>query len=161
MIIIMMMLLQNLYMNKLFRHKTLSVLLSAVVLLLMSCSGKPNYPEPRRDGQNLEIEVRKLRENTPVFFSHHYKGKRINFFAVKSGDKVLSFFDGCSTCYKAKLGYRFENGQVVCKKCNLRYSMAELETGFGGCFPIRIEGHIQGNKYIIPVSLIEKGHVLF
>ena len=80
---------------------------------------------------------------------------------IKSEDKVLSFFDGCATCYKAKRGYRFEKGHFVCKKCNMKYSVPEMEKGFGGCFPVRIEGQIKGTKYIIPVSLIEKASGLF
>ena len=132
-----------------------------IVLSLVSCSKRPDYPKPPVKGPEVVFDINTLKPDVPQFFTYNFKNKNLRFFVIKSGDKVLSFFDGCATCYKANLGYRFENGHFICKKCNMKYSIPEMEKGFGGCFPVRVTGHIEGTKYIIPISLIEKASGLF
>ncbi len=89
-----------------------------------------------------------------MFFTYHYHGKNINFFVLKTGDKVLSFLDACMSCYPSKRGYRVDGGHLVCRKCGVTYSLSDVEKGFGGCYPIRIEGRLQDGQYRIPVSLL-------
>lgn len=132
-----------------------------VFICFASCSKQPDYPKAPVTGSEIIVDINTLKPDVPQFFTYNHKNKNLRFFVIKSNDKVLSFFDGCATCYKTKLGYRFENGHFICKKCNMKYSIPEMEKGFGGCFPVRIEGHIQGSKYIIPVPLIEKASGLF
>lgn len=69
--------------------------------------------------------------------------------------KILSFFDACERCYPKKLGYRFDNASIVCRACNIRFPLSEVEKGIGSCAPIKLGGYVKDGKYFIPVSNIE------
>jgi uncharacterized membrane protein len=129
---------------------------SLAILFLFSCSGRPTYPEPPLRGADVVIAARELLQGNPSFFTFPYHGKTITFFVIKKGDRILSFLDACAKCYPSKLGYRPEGQHIVCRKCGTRYSVADIENGFGSCFPIKIEGRVQDGEYHIPVSLLEK-----
>jgi uncharacterized membrane protein len=126
-----------------------------VFLSLISCTKQPVYPEPLRIGTEMAVEMNELQGEIPKYFTYHYRGKNINFFVVKVGDRVISFFDACASCYAARRGYRFDNGYFFCRACNERYSTAEIEKGVGSCFPIRLDGYYAQGKYFIPVSALE------
>ncbi len=124
-------------------------------LFLLSCSAQPTYQEARRSGADVVVEAKTLERDVPAFFTYRYAGKKINFFVVKVDEKVLSFLDACGRCYPAKLGYRAERGSIVCRECNVRYSVSQIEKGIGSCFPIKIEGSLRDGKYLIPASALE------
>ncbi|MBI4690010.1 MAG: DUF2318 domain-containing protein [Nitrospirae bacterium] len=131
------------------------------ILLLMSCAKKPVYPEaPVSDGAII-INVRVLKEKSPVFYSLHHKDKRIDFFIVRVNDEVQSYFDACVKCYPEKLGYRVDKQSVVCKKCDVGYPIEGLKAGFGSCYPVVLMGRIEGGKYIIDRKDIIAGEKFF
>lgn len=125
-------------------------------LFLISCSRQPVYPVPAVEGSDVAIDAATLEPDVPKFYTYHYRNKNINFFVIKTNGKILSFLDACINCYPAKLGYRFDSGHLICKKCSVRYSVSEVEKGFGGCFPIRISGRLQEGKYLIAVSALQR-----
>ncbi|HET6513734.1 MAG TPA: Fe-S-containing protein [Thermodesulfovibrionales bacterium] len=139
---------------------SLSVLLfvfSCLLFCIVSCSRQqPVYQEPFVRGTDIAIDVSTLGYEKPVFFTYHYRGKKINFFIFKTGDRVLSFLDACASCYTSRLGYRAEDGFITCRRCDVRYALSDIEKGFGSCSPIRLEGRLEAGKYLIPVSLLEK-----
>lgn len=124
-------------------------------LMLSSCSGRPEYPEPVLKGSNVAIDADDLGSGVPVFYTHRSGGKNINFFVVKIDKKVLSFLDACMTCYHRKRGYSHEKGRLVCRACGMEYNVSKIENGLGGCFPIKIEGRLKGRDYLIPVSTLD------
>ena len=69
--------------------------------------------------------------------------------------KVLSFLDAYMSCYPSKQGFSVDGEYIRCRTCDVRYSLSEIEKGFGGCSPIRIHGRLQGGEYHIPVSRLE------
>jgi uncharacterized membrane protein len=97
-----------------------------------------------------------LKPDVPVFYTYRYLGKKISFFVIKINGKVSSFIDACENCHHAKLGYRFEEGSFVCRLCNVRYPVLEIEKGIGSCFPIPVTGRVQDGQYLIHVSMLEK-----
>lgn len=123
--------------------------------LLVACSRRPVHPEPTLVGSEAAINVNNLRPESPVFFTFHYQGKNIDFFVLKVHDEVLSFLDACKRCYPEKRGYQVDNGEIRCRACNVRYSLSQIEKGFGNCFPIRLNGHLQDGVYYIPASQLE------
>jgi len=68
---------------------------------------------------------------------------------------VQSYFDACASCYPHKLGYGCEDGSVVCRNCGQRFSIHKLEKGLGGCYPIKLEGRTENDKYLIPRASLE------
>ena len=133
----------------------LFVVVLLVFLSLGACAKQPTYPEPPRLGSDVAVDIGTLVPETPIFFTHHYQGKKINFFVLKVDEKVLSFLDACARCYPAKKGYRYDDGALFCRDCNVNYAITGIEKGVGSCVPIRIEGSLQGGKYLIPFSVLE------
>ena len=136
--------------------RKISHIIFFAILFLASCAKQPVYSEPEQIGSEVVININSLKSGVPEFFTYHYtKGKKINFFVVNIDGRILSFFDACERCYPKKLGYRPDNGNVVCRACNIRFPLSEIEKGVGSCAPIKLEGHIKDGKYLIPVSNIE------
>lgn len=131
-------------------------LIIMMLLMLSSCSEKARYPAPSRSGDDVVINAQVLKPGVPQFFTFRHHGKNINFFVINSNGKVLSFLDACMTCYRSRLGYRFSEGYFTCKDCNKAYSVTEIEKGFGGCYPIRIPGHLKDGHYRISMRVFEK-----
>jgi uncharacterized membrane protein len=127
-----------------------------VVSFLVSCARQPVYPAPSLKGTEVTVDVSALRPERPVFFTFRYDGKNINFFVIKVREGVLSFLDACTSCYPQKRGYRVDNAAITCRECNVRYSLSNIDKGVGNCSPIRIEGHLQGGEYHIPVSRLKE-----
>ncbi len=133
------------------------ILVLSIVLptLLSACSRQPAYPSPVIEGRRAVIDTAALKPEVPLFYTYRYQNRNISFFIIKLNDRVLSFFDACVSCYPHKLGYRYEDGVVVCRACSLRFSVYKLEKGIGGCYPIKLEGKLEGGKYLIPLSALE------
>src|SRR5512139_4322009 len=110
-----------------------------ILASLASCSRQPKYAVPPVEGENIVIGIAPLQLNVPRHFSYSTQGKHVDFFVIRLHDRVLSFLDACITCYPQKLGYRYEEGSVVCRACDRRYSIYKLEKGIGGCYPIKVE----------------------
>lgn len=134
----------------------LTMFLAAVLVMVSaSCSRQPSYTSPPLAGTNAVIDLSGLKLEVPQFYTYNYHNKPISFFVVKLNDKVLAFFDACASCYPHKQGYRYEDGCVTCRQCSMRFPLYKLEKGFGGCYPIKIEGRVENGKYLIPVAMIE------
>ncbi|HUK99951.1 MAG TPA: Fe-S-containing protein [Nitrospirota bacterium] len=135
----------------------LSFLVAASFLItsLSACSKQPSYPAPQRIGADIVIETSDLELEVPKFYTYRYQGKDINFFLLKMSDRTLSFLDACRSCYTHKMGYRCDGNEVICRYCKMRFPIGKLEKGIGNCYPIRIEGRIDGGKYLISVATLE------
>jgi uncharacterized membrane protein len=133
----------------------LAALLLSFSLLGAACTSQQKYPTPAVAGSSVVIEVSSLQPETPRFFTYRYDGRNINFFVLRMDNGVLSYFDACASCYPHKLGYKCENGAVVCGNCGQRYPLHKLEKGLGGCYPIKLEGRLENNKYLIPRASLE------
>ncbi len=139
---------------------------SAILLLfavLCSACGRTSvsHTEVVFKGPQISIDVRALKEGIPEFYSVDSDHKKVLFFLIKVRGDVQSYFDACLSCYDHKLGFREENGYVVCQFCNVRYPVDELKTGIGGCYPIRLKGGLVGNAYVITRESLAKGERYF
>ena len=124
-------------------------------LLNQACTSEQKYASPTIVGSDVVVEVSSLQPETPRFFTYHYNSKNINFFVLRLNTGVRSYLDACASCYPQKRGYRCEDGSVVCGACGLKFSIYKLEKGLGSCYPIKIDGRTEKDKYLIPVALLE------
>jgi len=136
-------------------------LITALTLFVLtaasSCSRQPHYPAAPLSGSNVVIDVSTLTPDVPRFYTYRHRERNVNFFVLKNQDKVLSFLDACVTCYPKKRGYQEKEGYVVCRACDMSFSVYKLEKGLGGCYPIRISGRMDKGNYLIPLATLE-GH---
>ena len=135
--------------------KTTAVLLCLLLFVLPSCSPQPRYPAPPRSGNDVMIDIAALRPEVPEFYTYRHRTRNINFFVIAVNKKVFSFLDACVSCYPKRLGYRYDKGYVVCRACDVSYSVYKLDRGIGGCYPIRIAGRVEKGRYLIPLSTLE------
>lgn len=131
--------------------RTLAVLL----LIITACSRQPVFPSPAVSGNNAVIDIAGLKPDVPQFFTYQYESRNISFFVIKLDQKIISFLDACASCYPHKQGYRYDDGSVICRFCNMKFSVYKLEKGLGGCYPIKIEGRMEKDKYRIPLALLQ------
>ncbi|HXX53163.1 MAG TPA: Fe-S-containing protein, partial [Thermodesulfovibrionales bacterium] len=103
--------------------------LSLLFSLISACSDQPIYPEVPKIGGDVVVDVSGLSSEIPDFFTYHYHGKKINFFVMKVNQTIVSFLDACAKCYSEKKGYRFDGEHVICRACNLKYPVSEIEKG--------------------------------
>ncbi len=135
----------------------LSSLFCVIALLTCSsCSRQKSYPSAPRIAQDIVIEVSGLEPDVPKFYSYQFHAKSISYFILKIDDRVSSFLDACASCYTHKQGYRYEDGVVICRYCNMKFPVNALKKGLGGCYPIQIEGRMDKGNYRIPVATLEK-----
>jgi uncharacterized membrane protein len=138
------------------KTSAITILLTSLFLMTAACSRQPVYPPPSLSGRDVVIDVSKLKPEIPQFYTYRYNGKNISFFVLKLNERVVSFFDACASCYPHKRGYKYDDGSVVCRACNMRFSVYKLEKGLGGCYPIRLQGRTENGKYLIPLALLEQ-----
>ena len=120
-----------------------------------SCSQQPLYPPPPVEGSYVSVDVAFLKDEVPLFYTYRSGDRNVNFFILSLNGRILSFLDACVTCYPKKRGYRDDHGYVVCRACNISFSIYKLEKGIGGCYPIKIEGRTENGRYLIPVKTLE------
>jgi uncharacterized membrane protein len=130
--------------------------LVTVLLTCSSCSRQPSYPVAPQIARDIVIDTEGLQPEVPKFYTYHFQGKNISYFLLKIDNKVISFIDACASCYTHRQGYRFEDGAVTCRSCNLKFPVSKLEKGLGSCYPIKIEGRTDKGKYLIPIATLEK-----
>jgi len=132
------------------------VLIVIFFLCVAACTRQPLYPEPVRKGTVVSVDITALQESVPQFYSYHSLGRTVNFFIIKIDGRVLSFLDACMKCHPKKRGFRFDSGSVICRACDERFPVSEIEKGFGSCYPIKLEGQVYGREYQIPAPVLEE-----
>jgi uncharacterized membrane protein len=142
-------------MDNLFRM--ILALASITVVALSACTKTPDYKQAPWDGVQVAIGIENLKEKTPEFYSLDLDGRRINFFLVRIGGDVQSYFDACATCYREKMGYRVRGQEVVCRACNLSFKLEDLKKGEGSCHPIPLKNRVEKGFCIITGDELKKG----
>jgi uncharacterized membrane protein len=150
----------QLYRNAGFRKTIMKVSL-LVLLTLFSCTHQASYPPAPQNGQDIVIDASDLAPDTPTFYTYHYKDRRISYFVLKINDAVSSFLDACVSCSQHKQGYRYKDGAVTCRYCNMRFPVYKLEKGLGGCYPIKLKGRLENGKYRISIAELEAAIGIF
>jgi uncharacterized membrane protein len=137
------------------------VVIACAALILSSCNTNPNYIQAPFNGSAAEIEVSTLAPQQPRFYSLYIENKKISFFLVKINGDIQAYFNACRECYPKKLGYRFDNGALQCKTCNVRYSLEGLREGIGNCCPVCLKGVLHKNTYVITRAALLEGTKFF
>ena len=137
------------------------MMLGILTFLFLSCSKMPVYPQAPFDGTSVRIALDKLQEKRPVFYTFREQGNSVNFFVVKVDGSFQSYFDACAKCYRKRMGYRPVGDRIVCRACDVNYSVYDLKEGIGSCYPIKLEGRVEGDVYVIDKKAILEGKKYF
>ena len=92
-------------------------------------------------------------------FSIEQDGASIRIIVIRRPDQSLvAAFDACQIC--GSQGY-YQNGpNVICKNCGSAIFVPSIGTR-GGCNPIPLESHVEGDRLVIPADKILPGARLF
>ena len=85
------------------------------------------------------------------------EGNLVRFIVVLKQENTSNYgvgLDACEICGEAGY-YENNNGQVVCKKCNVIMNRTTIGMK-GGCNPIIIDYDIDENRITVPVSEMVK-----
>lgn len=132
------------------------ILCAFLVFIAFGCRKTTLYHEVIPEGDFIKLDISKMIDGKPVFYSFIYEGKIINFFVLKIDGSISSFFDACIRCYPKRLGYFPQEDKLICKACNVGYPISNLK-GIGSCYPIILEGRTEGETYIIRKEKLIEG----
>src|SRR5271169_5222183 len=100
--------------------KRFTICLIAVVFLC-ACQSHSVYQRAPFVGNKSEIDISNLKGNQPEFYSVVLDGITVNLFLIKVNGEIQSYFDACRKCFSQKLGFRFNEGCIQCKACDVKY----------------------------------------
>ncbi len=106
------------------------------------------------------VKTARMKAGEPVFYTVKIDGVGVSFFVLKLDGTIRSYLDACMKCYPHKKGYRVDGFYLECRYCGVRYPLDNLDQGVGSCYPIPVNGKLNGNEYIIPLSEL-KGAVKY
>ncbi len=139
----------------------LSIIFLITAIFLCACESHSAYRRAPFDGNKSEIDISNFKENEPEFYSVVLDGQTVNFFLIRINSEIQSYFDACRECFRKKLGFRFNEGCIQCKACNVKYPPEALKEGIGSCAPIHLKGSLQENRYIITREAFIEGKKYF
>jgi uncharacterized membrane protein len=138
----------------------LALLVAAAIFANRSLKG----PCTEVHGSKLvNLSLAELKAGTARTFCYRDPhGEVIRFIVARDADgTVHSAFDACRGCFEQQLGYRVSGTNMVCRFCNRRYPVKDMETGIDSCVPIRLPHAIVPDAVQIKVADLEAGRWLF
>lgn len=144
------------------------------VIMSKKMGGHPMFT-PHRDGSarltnavpvkaqngDVRIALDTLDDGKAHFFAFTSSGKTVTFFVMKAPDGgIHTAFDACMACNHAKLGYRQEDGLVVCNNCGMGFQPTEIGKVTGGCNPIPVDKSLDGKMVVLKARDLEADAVL-
>lgn len=117
---------------------------------------------PESDGQ-VKISLSDLQPQDVRFYRFLNAGNQeVRFFVGRdAAGTVQVAFDANADCAKLKRGFRHDGEWMVCRKCDKSFRLADVNAGGGGCKPVPLGHHVQGDKLLIAESDVLKGWSLF
>jgi FTR1 family protein len=121
-------------------------------------SRRPRTVDPPKmvqaeDGQ-IKITVATVNDGNLHRFGFKVGDTIIRFLAIKTDEKIRTAFDACLIC--GAYGYVQEGRGVVCLNCAADIHTPTIGQS-GGCNPIPLASHIEGEHLMISLSELVKG----
>ena len=144
----------------------LAITLLTVAVLLSAGCGRPSqevYPVLPPEEGVIRVDLSSIENGSGSFFTYPTSsGRNVDYFIYKdSSGATRGVLDACRTCYRWRKGYRLEGDHVVCRKCDMKFSLDELYRGTGSCVPIGIRSTAEKDTLTIPVTELEAGAIYF
>ena len=142
-------------------------ILALAVFLQLAGSGcardKPKYAELRARDGIVTIDISGIGAESGRFQTYRASsGKLVDFFVYReSSGAPHAVLDACRTCYRWKKGYVLAGKEVVCLKCEMRFTLDSLARGTGSCVPVALSAERREGALIIPAAELEAGARFF
>jgi high-affinity iron transporter len=111
------------------------------------------------DNGAVRIPVASLNDGNLHRFELNDSGTSVRFIAIERPDHTIATaFDACDIC--GTQGYYQKGPEVICRNCGSEIVIATIGTR-GGCNPIPLTSHIDGNTLVIDASALDPGARIF
>ena len=143
-------------------NRPLVILVLGVVLqgAVAGCArDTAKYPEMRARNGVVTVGLAGIGAESGRFHTFRSStGKKVDFFVYReSSGAPHAVLDACRTCFRWKKGYALDGKEVVCLKCDMRFTLDSLAQGTGSCVPIALKTEQRGDSLSIPVAELEAG----
>jgi len=140
----------------------MALILTTTCVFALKSESVNKYKIVKAENGKVMIPVSEVSDGKARFFTFRNGGKNINFFVLKSSDRVIrAAFDACDVCYKERKGYRQERDHMVCNNCGQKFLSIHINNVKGGCNPAPLDRTVSGNYIVLKVPDIEKGNFYF
>jgi uncharacterized membrane protein len=111
----------------------------------------------------VHIDVADLPRSEVRFYRFLNRGNQEVKFLVGRDETgtVQVGFDASETHARVGRGFRHDGDWVVDAKCDTASRLSEVNQGGGGCRPVPLEHHLEGQQLVLRESDILKGWRLF
>ena len=107
----------------------------------------------------VRIPVANVNDGNLHRFSVQQEGVTVRIIVIRKPDQSLvAAFDACEIC--GNKGYYQRGPNVICKNCASAIFIPSIGS-HGGCNPIPIESHVEGDQMVIAASKLDRGAKLF
>jgi uncharacterized membrane protein len=99
----------------------------------------------------VRLDLAGLGRGEVRFFRYLNPGNQeVRFFVGRDEAGVVQVaFDANELCYKTKRGYQYQDGWLVCRKCDKAFRLAEVNAGTGGCQPVPLAHRLEGDTLVL------------
>jgi len=117
---------------------------------------------PAPDG-TVHIDVSDLGKEQIRFYRFLNRGNQeVKFLIARDQHGVIQVgFDASETHAKVGRGFRLEGDWIIDNKCETASHLDEINDGSGGCRPVPLAHHMQGQQVVLAQDDILKGWRLF
>jgi uncharacterized membrane protein len=127
-----------------------------------SASKKPTI-QPEVTASEVSFPIQAFSDGLARYFQYPAgNGITVSFFILKSSDGVIrAAFDACDVCWREGKGYYQEGDFMVCRNCGQKFASIKVNEIKGGCNPAPLDRTVVGDKLVLKVADILKGHRYF
>jgi len=107
----------------------------------------------------VRIPVASVNDGNLHRFAIDDQGVHVRFIVVEKPDHTLAVaYDACAIC--GTQGYYQKGNEIICKNCSSEIVISSIGTR-GGCNPIPLQSHIDGETLVIDEAAFEPGVRVF
>jgi len=109
------------------------LLLTALALVKTSW---PVRPQKLLVGQDLHLNISKLRPNQLHLFETNVSGQQVRFVVERMQDNTIHVaLAACPFCYRERRSNRIQDGAVICSRCNgsMEFASTEVAANANSC----------------------------
>ena len=111
------------------------------------------------ENASVRIPVEALSDGNLHRFVIEDQGVHVRFIIIEKPDRTLAVaLDACQIC--GTQGYYQKGHEVICRNCDSEIVISSIGTP-GGCNPIPLESHIDGETLVINEAAFERGVRVF
>jgi high-affinity iron transporter len=111
------------------------------------------------DHAEVRIPVASVNDGNLHRFVIDDQGVHVRFIVIAKPDRTLAVaYDACAIC--GTQGYYQNGNEIICRNCSSEIVISTIGTG-GGCNPIPLKSHMDGEALVIDEAAFETGVKVF